>query len=44
VRDIHQGTELLAKESGELSVSANEISLAARNQPGPVPHCAPSRS
>ncbi len=32
VRDIHQGTELLSKESGELSVAAGEISLASRNQ------------
>ena len=32
VREINQGTDLLAKESGELSVAANEISLAARNQ------------
>ena len=32
VRDIHEGTELLAKESGELSVAASEISLASRNQ------------
>ncbi len=32
VSDINNGTELLSKESGELSVAANEISLAARNQ------------
>lgn len=32
VGEINQGTELLAKESGELSVAANEISLAARKQ------------
>ena len=32
VREIHSGTDLLSKESGELSVAANEISLAARNQ------------
>ena len=32
VRDINQGTEMLARESGELSIAAGEISLAARNQ------------
>jgi methyl-accepting chemotaxis protein len=32
VRGILGSTEILAKESGDLSVAANEISLAARNQ------------
>ena len=32
VLDINQGTEMLARESGELSIAASEISLAARNQ------------
>jgi methyl-accepting chemotaxis protein len=32
VSDINKGTELLSRESGELSVAANEISLAARKQ------------
>jgi methyl-accepting chemotaxis protein len=32
VGDIHQGTELLAQDAGELSTAAGEISLAARNQ------------
>jgi methyl-accepting chemotaxis protein len=32
VRSIRGSTELLAKESGDLSVSANEISLAAQKQ------------
>jgi methyl-accepting chemotaxis protein len=32
VRDIRSSTEVLAKESSELSVSAKEISLATRNQ------------
>ena len=32
VHEINQGTAVLVKESGELSVAAEEISLAARNQ------------
>ncbi len=32
VRSILSSTEVLAKESGDLSIAANEISLAARNQ------------
>jgi len=32
VRGIHKDTQVLVKESGELSVAAKEISLAARNQ------------
>ena len=32
VRDIHSGTQTLARESGELSVATSEISLAARKQ------------
>ncbi|TCJ11809.1 methyl-accepting chemotaxis protein [Parasulfuritortus cantonensis] len=32
VRAIREGTEVLARESGDLSVAAGEISLAARNQ------------
>lgn len=32
VSEINRGTELLSRESGELSVAANEISLAAGNQ------------
>ncbi|MCP5228343.1 methyl-accepting chemotaxis protein [Accumulibacter sp.] len=32
VRQINEGTEMLARESGELSVAASEISIAARKQ------------